>query len=245
MMPNETIRVLIAEDNPSLVSRYEMILRKDPTFELIESATSGYEAVLFAAIHKPDIILMDIEMESRESGIIASRQILSQLPSIRIIILTVYEDDEFVFSAFKAGVIDYLLKNANPEEIIRSIKDAYHGCSPIRPVIANKIRREFMRVKKREDSYLFHINWVMELSESEIAILLLLAQGKTRSQICQERQVELSTVKTQIRNILRKLQFRSVQEVVDVIRDYNLVEFLKQAHKRKESNMNTSGVKGI
>ena len=236
-MPNEIIRVLIAEDNPSLVRRYEMILRKDPSFELVGSAGSGYEAVLLAAIHKPDVILMDIEMESRESGIIASRQILAQLPSIRIIILTVYEDDEFVFSAFKAGVIDYLLKNASPEEVIRSVKDAYHGCSPIRPIIADKIRREFMRVKKREDSYLYHMNWVMELSGSEIAILLLLAQGKTRRQICQERQVELSTVKTQIRNILRKLQFRSVQEAVDIIRDYNLVEFLRQAQKKKENGI--------
>lgn len=232
-MPNEKIRVLIAEDNLSLTRRYEMILKKDPDIELVPSANSGYEAVLFAAIHKPDVILMDIEMESKNSGILASSQILAQFPSIKIIILTIYEGDESVFSAFKAGVTEYLLKNASHEEIVRSIKDAYRGSSPIRPVIADKIRREFKRMKKNEDSYFYCLSWLMELSESEIEILLLLAEGKTRNQICRERQVELSTVKTQIRKILRKLQFNSIQEVMDMVRELNLIEFLKKTRKMK------------
>lgn len=232
-MPTEKIRVLIAEDNPSLARRYEAIIRNNANIEVVASSNSGYEAVLLCALHKPDVILMDIEMESREAGILASREILAKFPSVRIIILTVYEDDKSVFNAFKAGVTDYLLKNAGQEEIVRSIEDAYHGCSPIRPIIAEKIRREFKQMKRREDSFLYYQNWLMKLSESEIDILLLLAQGESRRQICQKRHVELTTVKTQIRNILHKLKFQHIQEALDVVRDPTVLEILKQAQVKE------------
>lgn len=240
MPENDTIRVLVADDNASLLRRYVMILQKQPDIQLVATASSGYEAVLLAGLHKPDVILMDIEMEGRESGILASSQIMAQLPSTRIVILTVYEDDESVFNAFKAGVTDYVLKNAPVEEIVKSIRDAYQGASPIRPAVAGKIRREFRQMKKREDSYLYYMNWLNELSDSEMSILLLLAEGKSRRQICALRQVELSTVKTQIRHILQKLQFSSVQEAVDMIRDHNLLDFLRQAHQVKQRNRDIS-----
>ena len=149
------IRILIADDLLPLCKRYENYIQKASGMETVGIASSGAEAVELACSLKPDIILMDIEMETRTAGLEASEQILKLLPDTKIIILTVYEDDEFVFNAFQLGVCDYILKNASGEDIISCIQDAYAGSSPIRPVIADKIRREFQRVRKSEQSFLY------------------------------------------------------------------------------------------
>ena len=118
------IKVLIAEDLEPIREKYAYYLGQCPEIELTGSVSSGTEAVSAALASPPDIILMDIEMETKDAGIRASREILASLPDIKIIILTVYEDDELIFSAFQLGVCDYMLKNSSNEEIISGIKAA-------------------------------------------------------------------------------------------------------------------------
>lgn len=153
------IRVLIAEDIEPVLRRYGRILGTDPEIEVIAQVQTGEEAAREALLLHPDVILMDVEMETRTAGLDASRTILSQAsPTPKIIILTVYEDDETVFEAFRLGVTDYVLKNSAPEELIGCVRDAYLNRSPIRPAIARKIRDEFQRIKKQEDSLLYCIH---------------------------------------------------------------------------------------
>ena len=114
---------------------------------------NGIDACKKASELKPDVILMDIEMECKDAGIRATGEILSENPEIKIIILTVYEEDELIFSAFRLGACDYILKNASEEEILQGIIGADHKSSPIRPEIADKIRNEFQRVKTYESSF--------------------------------------------------------------------------------------------
>ena len=124
------IKVLIAEDMPALLKKYQRLLEKDSELEVVAAVQNGYEAVMKTVLCQPDVILMDIEMETRTAGLDAASQILSQYPEVKIIILTSYEDDENVFQAFKLGVSDYVLKNSKQEELITCVKDAYAGRSP-------------------------------------------------------------------------------------------------------------------
>lgn len=225
------IKVLVAEDMLPIMKRYQKILEKDGEIEVVAAVQSGYEAVLMVGVHHPDVILMDIDMETRTSGLDATRQILSHFPDTKIIILTVYEDDETVFTAFQLGVCDYILKNSNPNEIITCVKDAYYNRSPIRPVIAEKIRAEFQRIRKNETSFLYCLQLVTQLTQTEIDILDLLNKGYTRQRICDVRCVEMSTVKTQIHSILKKFSRDSVAEVLQMLNGLQIFDYLHGLNK--------------
>lgn len=188
---------------------------------------TGREAIEMTRKHHPDVILMDIEMETKTAGLDAARQILREFPKTKIIILTVYEDDTLVFQAFELGVCDYLLKNAKPAEIIRSICDAYRNLSPIRPVIAEKIRREFQRIKKKENLLSHYLQILSQLTPTEIDILNLIYKGYNRTDICEIRCVELSTVKSQIHSILRKFNQTSMNEVIRQLKQEDAFEYVQ------------------
>ena len=221
------IRVLIAEDIEPVLRRYGRILGTDPEIEVIAQVQTGEEAAREALLLHPDVILMDVEMETRTAGLDASRTILSQAsPTPKIIILTVYEDDETVFEAFRLGVTDYVLKNSAPEELIGCVRDAYLNRSPIRPAIARKIRDEFQRIKKQEDSLLYCIQIVSQLTQPELDILTMMSRGYTRSQICEIRCVELSTVKSQIHTILKKFGKNNMQELIAMLNHLHVLEYL-------------------
>ena len=220
------IKVLIAEDMEPIRRKYVKIINASEDLEVVSDVESGEEAVKQAKERKPDVILMDIEMETPDAGIRATQRILQDNPDVRIIILTVYEEDELIFTAFQLGVCDYILKNASQEEIIKSIQNAYENHCPLRPEIASRILGEFKRVRSYETSFLYAVNIVSTLTTTELEILGLLLEGKTRKEICSLRQVEMSTVKTQIHNILQKFNKTSMDEIIDMINNMNLNDFI-------------------
>ena len=220
------IKVLIAEDMEPIRRKYLKIINASEDLEVVSDVESGEEAVKQAKERKPDVILMDIEMETPDAGIRATQRILQDNPDVRIIILTVYEEDELIFTAFQLGVCDYILKNASQEEIIKSIHNAYENHCPLRPEIASRILGEFKRVRSYETSFLYAVNIVSTLTTTELEILGLLLEGKTRKEICSLRQVEMSTVKTQIHNILQKFNKTSMDEIIDMINNMNLNDFI-------------------
>ena len=219
-------KVLIAEDMEPIRRKYVKIINASEDLEVVSDVESGEEAVKQAKERKPDVILMDIEMETPDAGIRATQRILQDNPDVRIIILTVYEEDELIFTAFQLGVCDYILKNASQEEIIKSIHNAYENHCPLRPEIASRILGEFKRVRSYETSFLYAVNIVSTLTTTELEILGLLLEGKTRKEICSLRQVEMSTVKTQIHNILQKFNKTSMDEIIDMINNMNLNDFI-------------------
>ncbi len=109
----EKIKLLIADDLEVHIRRLERLIKEKPDLELVATARSGYEAVMMAAIHHPDIILMDIQMENNMAGIEAAKQINEKLGDIKIIMLTVHKDDNIIFAAFQTGIVDYILKNGH------------------------------------------------------------------------------------------------------------------------------------
>ncbi|MDD5848190.1 MAG: response regulator transcription factor [Firmicutes bacterium] len=227
------IKVMIAEDMDPIRRRYVKILNESDDIEVVADVATGSEAVRRFEETKPDVILMDIEMETPDAGIRAAQQILSGQPGTKVIILTVYEDDELIFTAFQVGVCDYIVKNAKPEEVLQSIRNAYENRSPLRPELAGKILGEFRRARANETSFLMAVNIVTSLTSTELETLHLLIQGKTRREICQIRHVEMSTVKSQIHEILRKFACSNVDEVVGLIQHLNLYDLIYNKVNKK------------
>lgn len=219
----EKIKVLIAEDVAPIRKRYAAVLKKWPAIEVVADVGTGEEACKAARKLNPDVILMDIEMEAKDAGIRATGEILAEMPDIKIIILTVYEEDELVFSAFRLGACDYVLKNASNEEIVNAVTSAYRGQSPIRPEIADKIRSEFRRVKTYESSFLFMLNILSTLTPKELDTLYLLSTGYNKRQICEMRCVEMSTVKSQVHSILKKFSKKKISEIITTESDRKLL----------------------
>ena len=227
-MFENVIRVLIAEDMEPIRKRYIKIFSETQDIKVIADVSSGNEAVSLTHKTHPDILLMDIEMETKDAGLRAAKELMEEYPELKIIILTVYEEDELIYTAFQFGVCDYLLKNASPSDVVKSIRNVYEGKAALRPELATKILVEFKRVKSYESSFLYAVNIVTSLTATEMEILKLLLSHKTRKEICKIRYVEMSTVKTQIRNILQKFNKSSIEEVSDLIHDMNLYEFIQK-----------------
>ena len=129
------IKLLIAEDMTPLLKRYEKAVQVDPEIQVVAAVTNGYDAVMMAALHRPDVILMDVEMETRTAGFDAAQHILERFPETKVVMLTVFEDEQTIFRAFQLGVVDYILKNSQDVELAQCARDAYYNCSPIRPVV--------------------------------------------------------------------------------------------------------------
>jgi DNA-binding NarL/FixJ family response regulator len=223
------IRVLVVDDLETFREHFRDILEKDPSIRLIGMAASGEEAVRMALKERPDVILMDVIMENDRAGITAAKRISENLSSVKIIMLTVLEDDETIYNAFQIGAVDYLLKNARPEEIIAAIKAAYDDKSTPSPLIAKKLRKEFKALRDYQNTINVTINIIRELTRVELDILLLLCEGKKRSEIAELRCIEISTVKTHIRNILRKLNMKSSQQILSLIKNTQILELLRQS----------------
>ena len=229
----DKIKVLIAEDMEPIRKRYVKILNSAGDMEVCADVGSGEEAVMQQSLQDADVILMDIEMETADAGIRAAQKIFQKDRHVKIIILTVYEEDELIFTAFQMGVCDYILKNAQPEEIMQSIRDAYENKSPLRPEIASKILGEFKRVRSCENSFLLAVNIVTSLTSTELEILDLLIQHRTRAEICELRHVEMSTIKSQIHEILKKFDLDSTGEVVSLIDRMGLYDLIYTKMNKK------------
>ena len=235
-MENRKIRVMLVDDMESLCRKYETILSQSEEIEVVAVAHDGYQAIMKSAVLKPDVILMDIEMESRYAGITATSQILQEFPKIKIVILTVYEDDEMIYAAFQAGACDYVLKTATPTVMVSCVKDAYYEKSVIRPQVAKKLRKEFKRIKNNEDSLIYTIYLVQLLTDTERNILQALHEGKDQKEICRERFIESVTMKTHIRNIVKKMKQKNIEEVLSQVEHSGYFYYMDKIKSRKEQS---------
>jgi DNA-binding NarL/FixJ family response regulator len=205
---------MMADDSPEIRSYFASFISHEADMELAGTASSGAEAVQMAGELRPDIILMDIQMETRVAGISASKQILAKYPSIKIIILTILEDDDLLFQAYCAGVIDYIIKTDSVSQILSSIRNAHQNQLILRPQYAEKIIQELRRVREEQSGLLNGLNILSKLSNSEFEVLKCLYQGLNARQISESRYVSLGTVKSQIHSILKKFDMKSVSDVV-------------------------------
>jgi two-component system, NarL family, response regulator LiaR len=192
-----TIRVLIADDHTIVRKGLRTLLESEPGLEVVGEAADGVEAVLKARALQPDVILLDLVMP-RQSGIEAVGQITKENPAARVIVLTSFAEDDNVFPAIKSGALGYLLKDSSPDELLMAIHDVYSGQSHLHPTIALKVIRELNRPPALPPTG-------EPLTERELEVLRLVAQGLTNHEIADRLVVGERTVSNHIGNILGKL----------------------------------------
>ncbi|HEU4781814.1 MAG TPA: response regulator transcription factor [Ktedonobacterales bacterium] len=200
MMPDEPLRVLIADDHPLFRNGMRALLDADPDTEIAGEATTGEEAVALAVTLQPDVILMDIQMPGI-SGIEATRQILHSSPHIRILVVTMFEDDQSVFTAMRAGARGYVLKGARPEDMLRAIQAVGSGEAIFSPSIATRMLDFFSGLKPSSFSQA-----LPELTDRERTILDMIAHGQSNAAIAKQLVLSPKTVSNYVSNIFSKLQ---------------------------------------
>jgi NarL family two-component system response regulator LiaR len=198
---NKTIQIIIADDHSIVRKGLRALLATEPDIKVIGEASNGVEAVAMAQQLRPDVILMDLVMP-RMDGIEATAQISANLPETRILVLTSFAADDKVFPAIKAGALGYLLKDSSPEELVRSIHQVARGEPSLEPSIARKVLNEISHPVKNQLT-------VDPLSERELAVLRLIARGRSNREISEELFITEATVRTHVSNILTKLHLAS------------------------------------
>jgi len=195
------IRILLADDHTLLRQGLRRILAEDPGLSVVGEAADGLEAVARARALVPDVVLMDVQMPGL-NGIEATRQIRKVCPQTRIIMLTVSDKDADLFGALKAGARGYLLKNAEAQQVLEAIHHVAAGEAILPPTLAARVLDEFVAPAEKAEA----------LTEQEIAVLRLVAQGLSNNEIAARLVLSENTIKTHIRHILEKLHLRSRAE---------------------------------
>ena len=193
------IRVFICDDQVVVCDGLEMILNSDPEIQVVGMAYNGVEALETIPTAKPDIVLMDLKMPVM-NGIQATREIRQHYPAIKVLVLTTYGDDEWVFDAIRAGASGYLLKGTPRAELIKAVKGTAKGETHVDPGVAGKLFSHVAKSSAEHDTTVAN-----GLSERELEILKLLAKGRTNAEIAQSLFLTKGTVRNYVSAILTKL----------------------------------------
>lgn len=207
----EAIRVLIADDHALFRRGLNLVLESEDGIEVVGEAEHGEEAIAKAEDLVPDVVLMDVRMP-RVNGIEATARISESVPTTKIIMLTVSDEEEDLYEAIKAGATGYLLKEIAIEEVPYAIRAVVQGQSLISPSMASKLLNEFNTLAKQADEKQQFP--VPKLTSRELEVLKLVAQGMSNREIAKELYISENTVKNHVRNILEKLHLHSRMEAV-------------------------------
>lgn len=215
----EPLKVLLVDDHALFRRGIKSVLASWPEVEVVGEAGDGLTALKIAVDTMPDVILMDINMPNC-NGLEATRRLKKEIPYVKIVILTVSDDDHDLFEAIKAGAQGYLLKNLEPEELKSFLAGIARSEAPISGVMAGKILAEFARYASQEHTSTVSGGYKSDLSAREKEVLKLISKGLSNKEISQVLSVTENTVKNHLRNILEKLHLENrVQAAVYAIRE--------------------------
>jgi DNA-binding NarL/FixJ family response regulator len=204
-----TIRVLVADDQSMVRAGFRMLLSGEEDIEVVAEASNGLEAVAKAARCRPTVVLMDIRMPELD-GLEATRRILAADDTARVLILTTFDLDEYVYEALRAGASGFVLKDDPPEQLIAAVHIVAGGDALLSPAITRRVIKQFTRLAQPAPS-----SQLDDLTERELDVFRLIARGLSNAEIGRELYISETTVKTHITHILQKLNLRDrVQAVV-------------------------------
>jgi len=204
-----SIRVLVADDQSMVRAGFRMLLAGEEDIEVVAEASNGLEAVERASRFRPSVVLMDIRMPELD-GLTATQRILAADDSARVLILTTFDHDEYVYEALRIGASGFVLKDDPPEQLIAAIRTIAEGDALLSPSITKRVIEQFGRVPRPEPP-----SEVADLTPREQEILRLIAKGLSNGEIADTLVISETTVKTHVTHILQKLNLRDrVQAVV-------------------------------
>ena len=212
----DNLSVLIADDHPLFRKGMRSLLGTMPDITLVGEAKSGLEAVELALAHQPDVVLMDLQMPDG-SGLAATRELNKRSPHTRILVVTLFEDDDSIFTALRAGAHGYILKDADEEEMMRAIRAVGEGEAIFSPAIAVRLMDYFASTSQQIPQEVFP-----ELTEREREILTLIGRGESNAAIAEQLMISLKTVRNHVSNIYNKLQVADRAQAAIRARDAGL-----------------------
>jgi DNA-binding NarL/FixJ family response regulator len=215
------IRVLLVDDQALFREGLETLLSVHKDIEVVGQASNGQEAVEVALQVHPDVVLMDVRMPNL-NGVRATRRLKKALPQCRVIVLTTFDDDEYVFDALRAGAVGYLLKDVPSARLVEAIRATARGESILEPSVAAKVIAEFTRVANLVPSAQME-QLVEPLSERELEILGLIARGASNREIADQLFIAEGTVKNHVTHILGKLGVRDRTQAALKARELGLL----------------------
>ena len=222
-MNPDTIRLLLVDDQRLMLDGLKLLLEIESDLTVVGEAADGQEALDAYASVQPDVVLMDIRMPGMD-GVEATRRILARWPDAKIIILTTFDDDEYVFEGLRAGALGYLLKAVSGEELARAIRTVAAGGALIDPSVTRKVVEAFTRIAGPPPSSLASSPILAEpLTERELEVLRLLADGLSNREIAQRLYLAEGTVKNYVSNILGKLDARDRTQAALRARELGLI----------------------
>jgi DNA-binding NarL/FixJ family response regulator len=213
------IRVLICDDQEVVTEGLRVILGASPQIEVVGVAHDGAEAVEFVTQYRPDVVLMDLKMPG-VNGIQATRQIADRYPDVRVLVLTTYDADEWVFDAIRSGARGYLLKDTPRQELIAAIRGTAEGKTHVDPAVAGKL---FAHVAQGQP-LVGDTSLIQELSEREVEVLRLLARGLSNADIAARLYLSEGTVRNYVSAILSKLDVADRTQAAVLALRYGLVD---------------------
>jgi DNA-binding NarL/FixJ family response regulator len=212
------IRVALVDDQTMVRAGFALIIGAEPDLTLVGEAADGAEAVEMAERARPDIVLMDIQMPGVD-GIEATARLLQLEPSPKVIVLTTFERDDYIFAALQAGASGFLIKNAPPEDLLDAIRVVAQGDALLAPSVT---RRVLDRLSQAGPP-LPPPEELDRLTEREREVLLAMGRGRSNAEIAEELHLGAATVKTHVSNVLAKLELRDRVQAVVFAHDHNLV----------------------
>jgi len=207
---SDKIRILIADDHALVREGTRRVLEQEPDLEVVGEAVDGEEAVELATSLKPDVAIVDVSMPKMD-GIEATRRIKATCPSINVLILSAYDDDQFIFSLLEAGAAGYLLKTIRSRELVDAVRAVYSGESVLHPSIARKVLNRFVSAAGKPAEGKEPVGM---LSEREMEVLKLAAKGLSNQDIAEKLCLSIRTVQGHLGHIFNKLQVGSRTEAV-------------------------------
>jgi two-component system response regulator NreC len=205
------IKVLVADDHPVMRKGIISVLSNDSNYTVVGETGNGFEALKGVAVHKPDLVIMDIKMPEL-GGILATERITKDFPDTKVIILSMYEDRQSAVDAFKAGAMAYILKGGDTEEILLAAKKVMSGLKYISPSLADEITRDFVDIIRGERV----LDPFDSLSLREKEVLKLVAESCTTKEVAEKLFLSASTVKSYRVNLMKKLRVNDTASLVKV-----------------------------
>ncbi|MFG1840300.1 response regulator [Micromonospora sp. NPDC049175] len=215
------IRVLIADDQALLRAGFRALLDSDPQIEVVAEAEDGERAVVAAAVHRPDVVLMDIRMPKLD-GIAATRQVLAAADPPHVLILTTYDTDENVFDALEAGAVGFLVKDTPPVQLLEAVRSAVRGGAVISPSTTRRLVDHLVAARLRRDRPAPPA--LAALTEREREVLGLIARGCSNREIAGRLHIAELTAKTHVSRVLTKLAVESRVQAAVVAYETGLVQ---------------------
>jgi DNA-binding NarL/FixJ family response regulator len=212
------IRVLLADDQSLLRKGFRMILNAEPGIDVVGEAADGAEAIELVDQYRPDVVLMDLRMPVLD-GIEATRQIVSAHDDVRVVVLTTFDLDEYVFASLKAGASAFLLKDAKEDQLVAAIRIAADGGSLFSPAVTQRLIRRFVSPEPAVSVADFP-----SLTQRELEVWELVARGLSNAEIAQRLVISEHTTKTHVANLLQKLRIRSRVNAVVLAYESGLVQ---------------------